>query len=568
MAQSISSFYGPGTSVDDTFTPVPQDASRILHELAAKTPGFTCDASLLNGVNFTGNDLPAIPGPIKSTAVTAALHAMAGIIGHQILSLRGQSTDNKTSINTDAVNLFFNTPAVASIDGIDGPAVMQNPSLQAQQTTMGFIGGSKLDLRTSAIYPTKTLNTWYQVHGSMDASSVLKALDIDPTQTVDEREAYEIIKKRTLELEAAELELLMLEHGLCGTIVYSPAGWRATRMGKDLARHPLVNGGMVPLSETIPPPKFAPLDPSDRRPLDGVKVLELARIIAAPAAGAILSSMGAEVIRIQSKELPEYVHGCLSLTAGKKMYDLDINNPSGHQQLIDLMSSADIIIQGYRIGSLARRGFGLDTAIKIAAARGKGIVYVDENCYGPDGYYAERPGWQQVADAAAGSSYVMAKSFGLPEGQGVLPSLPISDMSTGALTAVNAMLMLRNCMEKGGVWHGTSALTAYNALTLEPWVGLYAPETVQKVKERYTFPTWDGRLHVVELYWMMFKAWKEAGGLLDREDIFQTFADSAYGKNLRILAPIVRYQDEKATPRWSSPPEPYCCRTGVPQWGK
>ena len=78
--------YGPGMYTDTGFTPMPQYCHRLLLELAANTPRFTQDKELLDGVKFVGQDLPCIPGPIKSPAMTAVLHTMADIIGHEISS--------------------------------------------------------------------------------------------------------------------------------------------------------------------------------------------------------------------------------------------------------------------------------------------------------------------------------------------------------------------------------------------------------------------------------------------------------------------------------------------------
>ncbi|KAF4496735.1 hypothetical protein FAGAP_7086 [Fusarium agapanthi] len=152
--------------------------------------------------------------------------------------------------------------------------------------------------------------------------------------------------------------------------------------------------------------------------------------------------------------------------AGKTTIDLDLEDTADHKRLMQLFVQADVILQGYRLGSLARRGFGLEAALELANKRGKGVVYVDENCYGPDGYYAERPGWQQVVDAAAGSSYVMGRSFGCPKGQGFLPSLPLSDMSTGILTALTIVCGIRDRAKFGGSYHGHASLTAYKMATL------------------------------------------------------------------------------------------------------
>ena len=143
-------------------------------------------------------------------------------------------------------------------------------------------------------------------------------------------------------------------------------------------------------------------------------------------------------------------------------------------------------------------------------------------------------------------------------------------MSTGITAAVTIMSMLRDREKFGGSWHGTTSLTAYNAATLEPWVGLYAPDVVSKIQERFGFEVWGSDIHVVELYYVIYEAWKKSGkkggDLITNEDLYVHFKDSVYGKDLRILAPVVRYDDEQQTPRWTSPPVPFCYHKG-PKWG-
>lgn len=145
--------YGPGSYTDTTFTPVPEECRRLLFELAAKTPGFTKDQELLNDGNFVGHDLSCIPGPIKSAALTAVLHAMSGIIGHEILELRGVKSNKKTTINTDQAGLYLGTPALTWVDGQDGPGILNNPALR--DLTNGALSHPIL-LRSQAIYPTAT----------------------------------------------------------------------------------------------------------------------------------------------------------------------------------------------------------------------------------------------------------------------------------------------------------------------------------------------------------------------------------------------------------------------------
>jgi hypothetical protein len=550
--------YGPRTYVDQSFTPVPKECQRLLRIFAAKTPGFTHDEALLDGVKFKGDDLPCIPGPIKTQAITAVLHAMVGIVGLEILHLRGQTTSTTTYINTNHAGLYPATPALVTIDGQTGPSVIKLPSVP--QWDKDRQSGSPLVYRATAIYPTADTGTWFQLHGSLDPWTMLRTIGIKKDVEAEVRstdEAYALIRERILTYRAREIEQLMLEHGLSGSVVHSPESWRNTEMGKSLARHPLINYAKQMHYPSIPPTPLPKSD--DKRPLAGIKVVELARIIAATATGAALASMGAEVIRVNSSKLKDYTPAQpSSLMAGKRTVELDLDNPADHMRLTQLFEQADVILQGYRLRSLERRGFGLQAALKVADKRGRGIVYLDENCYGPDGYYAERPGWQQVADAAAGSSYIMGQAFGCPKGQGVLPSLPISDMSTGILAALTIMCAIRDRAKYGDSYHGHSALTAYNMATLDPDVRLYKREVVQKIQDTYRFAPWSSDAHVAPLYYNIVKAWDENSDLVKDEGYYVHFSDSVFGADLRVLAPVVRYADKETTPRWTSPPVPFC----------
>jgi hypothetical protein len=293
--------------------------------------------------------------------------------------------------------------------------------------------------------------------------------------------------------------------------------------------------------------------------LAGIKVVELARIIAGTAAGAALASMGAEVIRVNSSKLKDYTPAQpSSLMAGKITIDLDLDDPGDHARLMTLFEEADVILQGYRLRSFERRGFGLNAALALANKRGKGIIYVDENCYGPDGCYAERPGWQQVADAAAGNSWIMAQSFGCPPGQGILPSLPISDMSTGLCAALTIMLAVRDRSILGGSYHGHVALTGYDMASIDGDVRLYQPAIVQKIQDKYKFAPWSSDAHVAPLYYEILKAWERNGEHMQNEEFFVRFSNSSFGQDLRVLAPIVKYAEQEMSPKWTGPPVPFC----------
>lgn len=333
--------YGPGTWTDSSFTPVPKECKRLLAVLARETPGFTKDHRLLDNVTFEGDDLPNIPGPLKSQVLTSVMHAMVGIVGQEILKIKGTPTDGKINIKSNMGGLYSASPALMWIDGVEGPAVLALPTVPHLRPppSMGidmdydhYMVGNKLKLRSQAIYPTATKDAWFQLHGSTDPYAALRAIGIsqelvdgNEANAMTGDEAYNYIKERTLKYQAKELELIMIEQSqynfiiLCkylprghcanstdvpSSIVYSPAAWSETIMGKSLAKHPLINYKKLPQAAATPPTLFPEV--LDKRPLAGIRVVELARIIALPATGAILTSMGAEVIRVQSKHLPDF----------------------------------------------------------------------------------------------------------------------------------------------------------------------------------------------------------------------------------------------------------------------
>ena len=157
----------------------------------------------------------------------------------------------------------------------------------------------------------------------------------------------------------------------------------------------------------------------------------------------------------------------------------------------------------------------------------------------------------------------MGKAYGFPEGTGVLPSLPIADTSTGAAGIVTTMMALRDRAKYGGSYHGNVALTAYNAVSLLPEIGLYQPEIVKRLQQRFEWAPMTPDLHVEELFFIMLAAWTEKTDLLKRDDFFVEFRDTPFGDRLRILAPVVRYQEEAARLRWWSSPRPYRSDTEV-----
>lgn len=301
--------YGPGTFMDTDFTPVPQDAARIFEYIAKNTPGFSKDKELWDTVKFEGSSLPIIPGPIKAPPIAASLHAMCGVVAHEIIQDRDgtPARTQQVTVNTDHAGIWLGTIFAASVEGKDLVGLAKSrqlPTLFQQDFERGCMA-TPMKQRSTAIYKTKTPGVWYQLHGSLDPIPVLKSMGIDPdypAKSLDE--AYDYISRHVEQWTADELEMHNLKNGFCGSICFTPQGWSDTRMGKSLAEHPLV--GYSRQSHAIPtPPAPLPNILDDRRPLAGIKVIELVRIIAGPIIGSTLAAFGADVIRVNCSRLTD-----------------------------------------------------------------------------------------------------------------------------------------------------------------------------------------------------------------------------------------------------------------------
>jgi crotonobetainyl-CoA:carnitine CoA-transferase CaiB-like acyl-CoA transferase len=132
---------------------------------------------------------------------------------------------------------------------------------------------------------------------------------------------------------------------------------------------------------------------------------------------------------------------------GKRQAQLDLNVPEQAETMRDLIVGADVFSQGYRLGTLARRGFAPG---QLAGLR-PGIVYVSENCYGHVGPWSGRPGWEQLGQAATGMTF--REGAAAPDGVPRVAPVAVNDFSTGFLAAYGTMVALARRATEGGSWH-------------------------------------------------------------------------------------------------------------------
>jgi crotonobetainyl-CoA:carnitine CoA-transferase CaiB-like acyl-CoA transferase len=246
---------------------------------------------------------------------------------------------------------------------------------------------------------------------------------------------------RTLESWRAEdLEDTATAAGLVVTACRSFAEWDAHPQGRALAQLPLFS------IERIGDAPAEPL-PTAARPLSGIKVLDLTRIIAGPVCGRTLAAHGADVLLVTAQHLPGMLPLIIDTGRGKLSTSLDLRQADSRETLAALAHEADVFVQGYRPGAIAAFGFSPQEMAKLRP----GIVYVSLCAYGHDGPWARRRGFDSLVQTASGFNDAEAEAFGEKEPQ-ALPAQEL-DHATGYLLAFATMAALTRRAERGGSWH-------------------------------------------------------------------------------------------------------------------
>ena len=266
---------------------------------------------------------------------------------------------------------------------------------------------------------------------------MLKLLGCEPTP---ESVAAAVAKWDALPLEAA-----IDEARVCGGMVRSNAEWLTEPHGKVLANKPVVE--VIKIGESDPEPL-----PGGPRPLSGIRALDLTRILAGPIAARTLAEHGADVLMVTAERLPQIPEHVVDTSHGKRSCFLDLTHADQADQLRALVRKADVFSQGYRPAMLEQLGFGPET---LAAIR-PGIIYSSISCYGADGPFSHRGGWEQVAQAMTGIAF-QGRNRDNPDRPALLPGAAC-DYTTGYLAAYGILLALARRAREGGSYHVRASL--------------------------------------------------------------------------------------------------------------
>jgi crotonobetainyl-CoA:carnitine CoA-transferase CaiB-like acyl-CoA transferase len=203
--------------------------------------------------------------------------------------------------------------------------------------------------------------------------------------------------------------------------------------------------------------------------LDGVRVIDLSRVIAGPWCGALLSDLGADVIKVEdtgagdeSRTWPPYKDGeaaaYLLFNRNKRAMTLDLKTPEGVEVVKALVRGADVVIENFRTGTMERFGLGYETL----AAENPRLIYCSVSAFGRTGPRKDSPGYEALMQAFSGIMSIT----GEPGGQPVRAGVSFLDLSTGILCAlgVNAALLQRQRTGLGQRVDGSLLETAVSLL--------------------------------------------------------------------------------------------------------
>ena len=368
------------------------------------------DASALQHLNLIGED-PVLPSSFRIGVVAQASIAAVGLAAAE-LHHRAGAQRQRVSVDIRHAATEFRSEQFVTVDG--KAVTLGDPLFGAYRTGDG--GYVRLHMN----FPHRREN-------------VLEFLGCAPTRAA--------IEKALESWEAIAFETAAYEHGCVVSAMRSPEEWVRHPQAAAIASVPLVQ--IEKIGEALPRP--LPL-PRGQRPLAGLRVLDLTRIIAGPVAGRALAAHGADVMRISASRLP-FIDWLVKDTGrGKLSAYADMTTEDGRAALARLVGEADIVLQAYRPGALAARGFGPADAAVLRP----GIVYGSLSAYGHLGPWASRRGFDSLVQTATGFNVAEAQAAGI-EGSKELPCQAL-DHATGYLLAFGCIVARMRQASEGGSW--------------------------------------------------------------------------------------------------------------------
>lgn len=384
-----------------------QSPAGILKDIWTSAGG---DAAALARVRLTGEE-PQIPSSFRIAAAGQTTIAAAGLAAAEIWRLRGGEAQH---ISVDMRHAVVECRSERYLRLDDKPPPPAWDAIAGVYRT-----GDGRFVRCHTNFPHHR-------------DAVCKVLACEP-----EREK---VQAALMQWRGEDFETAAYAAGGVVALMRSYDEWSALPQARALAQLPLIS--IEKIGEASPKPW-----PKGDRPLSGLRVLDLSRVIAGPVAGRTLAAHGADVLLVSGPELPAIPWLTMDTGRGKLTTFIALKSEMGRAQLRELLKDADIFSQGYRPRALAALGFAPEDAANI----NPGIVYVTLSAYGHTGPWAERRGFDSLVQTTTGFNHAEGQAAGL-DGPKELPAQML-DHATGYLMAFGAMMARARQAREGGSWH-------------------------------------------------------------------------------------------------------------------
>ena len=363
-------------------------------------------------LEITGGNDPILPTPFRIGGCSAAA---LGAVGLAISDLWESRTGRSQEVAVDT------RQATASLRSgkymqMDGAAVSTE-----RNTVMG-------------VYPAKN-GRWSYLHCNFPnhRAAALGVLGVS-----EDREA---VSKAVAQWDALELEEAIIAAKGAGGMVRTIEEWAQHPQAAAVASLPLME--IVKIGDS-PPEKL----PDRDRPLSGIRVLDLTRVLAGPTCARTLAEHGADVLKITAAHLPNIGYQEYDTGHGKLSSNLDLREQRDLEVLRGLVRESDVFSQGYRPGTLGTRGLSPEELAQLRP----GIVYVSLSAFSHVGPWASRRGFDTVVQTVSGITSRQGDLFpGAAPGPQFYPVSAI-DYLTGYLMAFGALVALERRTREGGSW--------------------------------------------------------------------------------------------------------------------
>jgi crotonobetainyl-CoA:carnitine CoA-transferase CaiB-like acyl-CoA transferase len=364
------------------------------------------------GLEITGASDPILPTPFRITETGTAALAAVGFAVSDLWELR-TGRGQQVAIDTRQATASLRSGTYLKIDGTPVP--------NGRNAVRGF-------------YVTKD-GRWNYLHCNFPnhLAAALKVLGVpeDPAA----------VRKAVAQWDGLELEEAIIAAKGAGGMVRTIAEWAQHPQAAAIASLPLME--IIRIGDS--PPEALP---KGDRPLSGIRVLDLTRVIAGPVCARTLAEHGAEVLKITGAHLPSLGRQEYDTGHGKLSAHLDLREAKDVEILRGLVRKADVFSQGYRPGTISSRGFSPEALAQLRP----GIVAVSLCAFGHAGPWASRRGFDTVIQTVSGIVHRQGELFpGATPGPQFYPVSAI-DFLTGYLMAFGAMVALARRAREGGSW--------------------------------------------------------------------------------------------------------------------